>query len=105
MKGDEICKWCGAFESDHDYEQRARYCYPTRIIQLNAEIERMTAALCEIANRASNMGDPDAAEWMPSIYKLACEAIGEDPWPSLRANGHVPETLTVSLSHEQSEEK
>lgn len=47
----------------------------------------MLEALGEIANRASNLADDDAAEWMPSIYRIACEAIGEDPSPLLKATG------------------
>jgi hypothetical protein len=49
----------------------------------------------EIANRAANFMDPDAAEWMPSIYKIACEATGEDPWPLLEAAGWKRDELTV----------
>ena len=52
-------------------------------------------ALTEIANRAANFMDDDAAEWMPSIYKIACEAIGENPWPLLKAGGFTSENLTV----------
>lgn len=47
----------------------------------------MREALTEIANRASNLADKDAAEWMPSIYAIACRAIGEDPVPLLKATG------------------
>jgi len=43
------------------------------------EIEKLREVLFEIANRASNMLDADAASWLPSIYKIACEATGEDP--------------------------
>lgn len=57
----------------------------------------------EIANRAANFMDPDAADWMPSIYKLACEAIGEDPWPLLTRNGYPRERLTVSIHGEEAE--
>ena len=53
--------------------------------------------LIEIANRAANFMDDDAADWMPSIYKLACEAVGENPWPKLRAGGYTPESLSVSI--------
>jgi hypothetical protein len=60
--------------------------------------ERMRDTFCEIANRAGNMMDKDAASWMPSIFKIACEAAGEDPWRMLRAAGYTPETLTVSMS-------
>jgi hypothetical protein len=64
-------------------------------------IAQLRDALYEIANRASNMMDDDAAEWMPSIYKIACEATGEDPWPLLRAAGHTPPNLTVGFHNEQ----
>lgn len=47
----------------------------------------MKEVLYEIANRAANMGDDDAVEWMPSIYSIACKAIGEDPAPKLKALG------------------
>lgn len=47
----------------------------------------MKEVLYEIANRAANMGDDDAVEWMPSIYSIACEAVGEDPAPTLKALG------------------
>lgn len=64
----------------------------------DAEIAQLKQTLCEIANRAGNFMDDDAADWMPSIYKLACEAIGEDAWPLLKAGGHTPETLLVSMT-------
>lgn len=55
--------------------------------QGESNMQKLTEALTEIANRAGNFMDPDAAEWMPSIYKIACEAIGEDPGPiELRAS-------------------
>lgn len=44
-------------------------------------------ALYEISHRAKNMGDDDAADWLPSIYRIACEAVGEDPWPVLTKFG------------------
>lgn len=49
--------------------------------------ETVRAVLYEIANRAANMLDDDAADWMPSIYRLACDATGEDPWPLLEQAG------------------
>lgn len=49
--------------------------------------ENVRAVFYEIANRASNMMDDDAADWLPSIYRLACDATGEDPWPTLEAAG------------------
>ncbi|MGB5901994.1 MAG: hypothetical protein WBH00_04000 [Xanthobacteraceae bacterium] len=51
----------------------------------------------EIANRAGNMSDPDAADWLPSIYRIAMEAAGEDPWPTLRLHGYDPDNLSVSF--------
>lgn len=62
------------------------------------ENERLTNALGEIANRAGNFMDADAADWMPSIYKIACEAIGHDPWPLLKASGFDPQNLSVTLN-------
>lgn len=62
--------------------------------KIKIENDRLRATLHEIANRAANMADPDAAEWMPSIYKIACEATGEDPSSLLRAAGHSPDSLT-----------
>ena len=66
------------------------------------EIERLREVLLEIANRAANMMDPDAADWMPSIYKLACEAVGENPWSLLEAAGYTRETLSVSFNSNRS---
>lgn len=67
------------------------------IMRINNHLREV---LIEIANRASNMSDKDAADWMPSIYKLACDAVGEDPWPLLRAAGHDPMTLTVAIANQ-----
>ena len=60
-------------------------------------IERLRETLIEIANRASNMMDDDAADWMPSIYKLACEAVGENHWRLLKAAGYTEETMSVGF--------
>lgn len=54
-------------------------------------------ALTEIINRASNFADADAADWMPSIYKIACEATGSDPWPLLIANGYERNDLALKM--------
>ena len=62
------------------------------------ENKRLRAVLTEIANRAANMMDDDAASWMPSIYKLACEAIDENPWQLLKAAGYTEETMSISLT-------
>jgi hypothetical protein len=66
-----------------------------------AEAERVIEATCEafyeISNRAANMMDQDAADWLPSIYRIACDACGENPLPMLRAAGFAPEELTVSM--------
>lgn len=43
------------------------------------QADALIEALGEIANRAANFMDADAAEWMPSIYKIACKALGEKP--------------------------
>jgi hypothetical protein len=61
--------------------------------------EKMREALYEIANRAANMADLDAAEWMPSIYRIACEATGKDPWPLLRACGFEPDNQLIGGSN------
>lgn len=59
------------------------------------EIERQREVIIEIANRASNLVDKDAADWLPGIYKIACEAVGEDPWRLLRSAGYDPVAFTV----------
>lgn len=68
---------------DVPYESRRLYAAPTPSPDGSAVRE----ALGEIANRAGNFMDKDAADWMPSIYSIACKAIGEDPEPLLKANG------------------
>jgi len=50
--------------------------------------DKTREALLEICNRAANFMDDDAADWMASIYRIACDAIGEDPWPLLNAAGY-----------------
>lgn len=35
------CPWCGVSYAEHDYEQRARKCYPKRITELEAENARL----------------------------------------------------------------
>jgi hypothetical protein len=52
------------------------------------------AAMEEIATRASNLADVDAAEWMPSIYSIAMKALGDDPEPFLKATGFDGEPKT-----------
>ena len=52
---------------------------------LRERVKELTAALYEIANRAGNMCDDDAADWLPSIYKIACDVTGENPEPLLEA--------------------
>jgi hypothetical protein len=71
---------------------------PNGLIRAVPQEAGMTEAVCEIINRAANFMDADAAEWMPSIYKIACEAVGRDPWPMLEANGWKRDQLTVSLT-------
>lgn len=44
-------------------------------IALEVRLQAMRKALEEIANRAGNHGDPDAADWLPSIEKIADEAL------------------------------
>jgi hypothetical protein len=65
----------------------------------------LEATLTEIANRAANMDDPDAADWLPSIYKLACEALNRDPWQVLKAAGYDEKTLTVTLNSHRTDSK
>lgn len=69
------------------------------VANLEDRVERLEEALGEISNRAGNFMDPDAGEWMPSIYKLSCEALGIDPWPMLERNGWSRDKLTVSFSN------
>ena len=88
---DEV--YCDRFEGTYEYGDAVK-----RIMALSPSFDRTTEAFCEIANRASNFMDPDAAEWMPSIYKIACEAAGEDPWPLLEAAGWKRDELTVSVT-------
>jgi hypothetical protein len=72
---------------------------PPAAVESNASVEaRLREALLEIANRAANMGDPDATDWLPSIYLIACESAGEDPWPLLRRMGYSQDGLTITLS-------
>lgn len=73
-----------------------RYVMPHVVDELIGEIKRLHEAHYEVANRAANMMDADAGTWMPSVYKIACEASGEDPWPLLKAAGFNPETLPVT---------
>jgi hypothetical protein len=68
-----------------DYEHRIRSAI---VHPCPASDGAIREAFYEIANRASNMGDPDAADWLPSIYRIACEASGEDPWPLLKRAGY-----------------
>lgn len=77
----------------------------TTIASLREELDKAREAFYEIANRASNMMDDDAADWMPSIYKIACEASGENPWPLLKAAGYTQETLTVSINEQTAAQK
>lgn len=60
--------------------------------------EKTKQIFYEIANRAANFMDPDAADWLPSIYKLACEATGEDPWPLLKAAGYEQDDIALRMS-------
>lgn len=76
--------------------------YPIILGGDHAEFEQLREVLLEIANRAANMLDPDAADWMPSIYKLACEAVGKNPWSLLEAAGYTRETLSVSFNSDRS---
>ena len=63
--------------------RNAKNCYSLTLNQdlSNAcdEITRLREVLYEIANRASNLLNDDAAEWLPSIYRISCEAVGENP--------------------------
>ena len=61
----------------------------------------MEEAMYEIANRAGNFMDADAAEWMPSIYVIACNAIGSDPMPLLKAAGFdgTYQHMAYALTH------
>jgi hypothetical protein len=73
----------------------------TRVVSALDHANQLREALCEIANRASNMADDDAAEWMPSIYAIAVKTLGDDPMPFLKAVGL--DKLPGRNSYEQSD--
>lgn len=54
---DEVCRHCGVFSDQHDYEHLARECYPKRIEALEAAIEQ---ALKEIDDPARCVGSVGA---------------------------------------------
>lgn len=79
-----VCCYC-----DH-----ALSCAQCGMEQPGSAPAAMKTALEEIANRASNLADDDAAEWMPSIYSIAVKALGDDPAPFLKATGFDGEPKT-----------
>lgn len=79
--------------------EQAQECITAYEAHLKAEgfVVVPTETFFEIANRAGNMSDPDAADWLPSIYRIAMEAAGEDLWPTLRLHGYDPDNLSASF--------
>jgi hypothetical protein len=94
FKGSAVDALDARKESDDGPTEEQVTADARRFLNPAPDVLAMREALGEIANRASNFADDDAAEWMPSIYKISCEAIGEDPKPSLKAAGFdgLPDT-------------
>lgn len=39
------CRYCGADDDQHDYEQMARYCYPSQLNELRARMHELIAIM------------------------------------------------------------
>jgi hypothetical protein len=55
-----ICKYCGAEDADHDYQQLARECYPMQIDRLRKELENCIEVLSLVER--PRFVDPDYGE-------------------------------------------
>ncbi|MGB6080293.1 MAG: hypothetical protein WBF99_12615 [Xanthobacteraceae bacterium] len=96
---DEFGCWTGPVAGRKIAKARAAAVITAYEAHLKAEgfVVVPTETFFEIANRAGNMSDPDAADWLPSIYRIAMEAAGEDLWPTLRLHGYDPDNLSASF--------
>lgn len=104
MIGDKICRWCGCLESEHDYQQLARECYPAMLDHKDA---LLWAAWMELNAIRARDGVPYnhlgyksdvAEEYFSNIVDALSDALGDDaqPWPNKRWQDHDGQLMALN---------
>jgi hypothetical protein len=75
-----ICKYCGAEDMDHDYQQLARECYPEQIRLLCERLDLATECIEDGNDTLAQLirADDEIRSLRNALHEIE-ETTGEDP--------------------------